>query len=175
MGRRSPPGDYLFMSPSPIAYALAAVLGLAVAASANADAGKPVDRKASASIDLRVVIPTVLRVSTVSQASTVRIDESHVAQGYVDLDQATMLQLASNSRRGMDIGIALDGQLVSRAVVRMLGVEIEVEGGHSTSRIASQAVVDQPVGVSYRLYLNARAEPGTYRWPVSLMFSPVSA
>lgn len=163
------------MSPSLLKYVFAVVAGLAGAASAHADAGTPVNAKASASINLRVVIPTVLRVSTVSQPATVQVDASHVAQGYVDLDQATMLQLASNSRRGMDLGIALDAQLVSRAVVRILDAEIHAEGGHSTNRIALQPVVDQPVRVSYRLYLNERARPGTYRWPVSLMFAPASA
>lgn len=163
------------MSPTLLKYVLAAVLALAGAATAHADAGTSANGKASASIDLRVVIPTVLRVSTVTQPSTVEVDERHVAQGYVDLDQATTLRLVSNSRRGMDVGIALDGDLVSRAVVRMLDVELDAQGARSMNRIAVQPVKDEAVGVSYRLYLNERAKPGTYRWPVSLMFSPVSA
>lgn len=142
---------------------------------ARADSALGSGGKAAASIDLRVVIPTVLRIEPVSQPSHLQLDGEHIRQGYVDLDEATVVRMVSNARRGIDLSVALDGTLVSRAVIRVLGNEWTADAAGATTHVATPRLNGEVVKVSYRLYLDRRATAGTHRWPVGLRFSPASA
>lgn len=60
---------------------------------------------AKASIDIRIVVPVVIRVISMAQPDQVVIDESHIALGYIDLDAGTSVMLTSNNRSGYPVAI----------------------------------------------------------------------
>jgi hypothetical protein len=146
---------------------LAAIAPLAAPAESGTSSGGP----AHAAIDFRVVIPTVLRVSVVSQPASIELQARHLEQGYIDLDAATLVAITSNARRGLNVSVAIDTRLVSRAVVRLLGSVIAADGSGAASLIRTSPGRERQVPVSYRLYLDSRATQGVHPWPVALGFS----
>jgi hypothetical protein len=156
-----------------LVFACMAALGASLAV--RAESGTGTEGKAHASLDFRVVIPMVLRVSVVSQPMSIEIDERHLRQGYIELDAATLVRLTSNDPRGLNVSVEFDTRLVSRVVVRLLDNVIAAYGTGASGLIRMAARREQQVPVSYRLYLDSRATAGVHPWPVALVFSPGSA
>lgn len=148
------------------------LLGLALAAFAagtHAESGTGT-HYARASINVRVVIPVVVRVKALLQPQSLPIREADVARGYVDLDDATSMRLTSNSLSGFSLSVAFDPKLVSRVIVRMQGLAVEAGAPGSWIHVEAPKMMDAPLRVGYRLYLAPGAHEGTFAWPVSLAF-----
>jgi hypothetical protein len=126
---------------------------------------------ARSSIDFRVVIPAMVRVKTVVQPARLNISRQHVEQGYIDVDDESSLLVTSNSPTGYTISIAFERGLFSRIEVRTAHWRVEVSGGAGSMHVHSGRVVDSPLRLGYRLYLNPEAGTGEYRWPVALGFA----
>jgi hypothetical protein len=154
---------------------LACIAALGASLAARAESGPGTEGKAHASMDFRIVIPMVLRVSVVSQPVSIELDERHLMQGYIELDAATLVRLTSNDPRGLNVSVAFDTRLVSRVVVSLLDNVIAAEGSGASRLIRTTTRREQQVPVSYRLYLDSRATAGVHPWPVVLGFSSASA
>ena len=130
---------------------------------------------AKASIDFRIVVPVVIRVIPVAQPDQVVIDDRHIALGYIDLDAGTSVKLTSNNRSGYQLAARYDAQLLSKVEVRISSQNLTASSGYGSMRVASGLTVDKLVPIGYRMYLAPGVVAGSYRWPVALAFSQVSA
>lgn len=146
--------------------ALASTLPLASAIAA--------DRPAHAALDFNIVIPPVLHVQSLNTPRTIRIEHAHIAQGFIDLPEASVLSITSNIRNGFQVSAHVDAALVKQVDVRVMNRAMRAMGELTSMVIPASRVVDHRVGVSYRLYLNDGVAAGEYRWPVALTFSPQS-
>ena len=130
---------------------------------------------AQTSIDFRIIIPAIIRVSAVTQPDHLVIDDQHVARGYVDLDAGTSVKLTSNDRSGYLLAASYDVQLLSSVEVRISSQNLTASSGYGSMRVASGLTIDKLVPISYRLHLAPGVHAGAYRWPVTLAFSLVAA
>jgi hypothetical protein len=130
---------------------------------------------ARASVDFRVVVPAIFRVKTLGQHDRVEITRQHIAQGYADVEDASLLLVTSNSATGYTIAIAFESGVLSRIEVRVQDERGEARGGTGSIHVHARRLVDAPLRIGYRLYLNPEVRAGTYRWPVALAFAPDGA
>lgn len=126
---------------------------------------------ARASIDFRIIIPAIIRVSTIAQAEHIVVEDRHIAQGFIDLDVGTSLKLTSNNRNGYQLSASYDAELLSAVDVRISSQNMTASSGFGTMRVAAGLTVDKVVPVGYRFHLLPGIRAGSYRWPVALAFS----
>jgi hypothetical protein len=132
------------MSPSAFAAALGAQIGVSATVIANAVA--KVER----------------------QVGYIEIEHADVARGYVDVPNATRFSVRTNSRNGylmvfyplLDI---FESAQVTDANIR---TNLEHDGGAIVHRDSLPA--DSMQSLSYRFYLNASVQPGTYPFPLQM-------
>jgi hypothetical protein len=127
---------------------------------------------AKAQLDVRAIVLTVMKVRMVSQPSQLTISENDVANGYVDLVDASALLITSNSGAGFMLSMTYAAELVSRVSARLTGQFAATLEGEGTVAVRAHQVRDEPMRVSYRLFLNQAARAGSYPWPVALSFTP---
>jgi hypothetical protein len=125
-----------------------------------------------ASIDFCIIVPVTVRVTVINQPERILIEDRHLALGYIDMDTGTPVRLTSNSRDGYQLAASYDTQLLSRVEVRISNQSLFASAGAGSMRVASGLAIDRPIPISYRLHLAPGVRAGSYRWPVSLIFSP---
>ncbi len=130
---------------------------------------------ARASIDFRIVIPAMIRVTMVTQPDNILIEDRHIAQGYIDLDAGTSVKLTSNTRDGYLLAASYDSRMLSSVEVRVSSQNLMASMGFGSMRVASGLTIDKLIPISYRLHLLPEVRAGQYRWPVALAFSLAAA
>ena len=127
-----------------------------------------------ASIDFRIVIPAIIRVTPVSQPDRMVVEERHIAQGYIDVDAGSAVRLTVNTRDGYLLAARYDAALLSAVEVRVSNQSLTASSGFGSMRVTSGLSTDKLTPISYRLHLAAGIPPGDYHWPVALAFSLAS-
>jgi hypothetical protein len=158
--------------------AVALALSLAIASpSAHADASSARDgSKASAHLNFRIIVPAIVRVKALAQALGVTVTQDDVDRGHLDLDAASQLMLTSNSRGGYLISANFDTEILDGVEIKLLNQTLHADArkGTRTMHVQSSILIDEVVGVGYRLYLKSGLKAGHYHWPVALAFMPNS-
>ncbi len=152
--------------------ALVAVLAMAGAPGATA-AGP--GALAAAKITVTARIPAHVALRVIRQLREFVITDSDVAQGYVDVPGATLLEVRNNDPKGYLLLVELMDAplpLFESVVVRGLGPEVQIGPG--------AGFVPQPftrgvrsIELSYRFMLHKDARPGTHSWPIFLSANPL--
>lgn len=127
---------------------------------------------ARANINIKIEVPVVVRVTAIKQIASINIEQIHVDRGYIDLDAASMLKLTSNSRHGYTVSVNFNSDMLESVEVKLPDRTLRVAANSTSMHVNSPILVDEIVGVSYRLYLKAGLRAGEYHWPVALAFSP---
>jgi hypothetical protein len=124
--------------------------------------------QARTSIDLRVVIPEVMRLALLEQPADLRISAQDSALGEIRVTGARILLLANDPR-----GYALQARLsetFSEAAVEGLPAPMRIGPGGGTipmpSMVGKPAPAPHPV--EYRFRFPPGLAPGTYPWPLVL-------
>ena len=151
------------------------MIGLAIVAMPSLAESRAGTSGAKASINFRIIIPAIIRVTPVTQPAHVVIEDRHVAAGYIDLDAGSSVKLTSNNRSGYLLAASYDVGLLSRVEVRISSQNLTASSGHGSIRVVSGLTVDKLVPISYRLHLAPGVSAGAYRWPVALAFSLFAA
>ncbi len=127
---------------------------------------------AAVHLNFRIVIPAIVRVKALSQMASITIEQTHIDRGYIDLDAASSLQLTSNSRRGYMLSANFNAELLEKIEVKLPHKTFHANARSTNVHVESPIVIDEIVGVSYRLYLKPHVQTGEYQWPVALTFTP---
>ncbi|MEP7156254.1 MAG: hypothetical protein ABI905_10815 [Betaproteobacteria bacterium] len=150
-------------------HAAAAALGmLPVAALAGSSTGTT---SASASLNFRIEIPAVMRVTPVAQQQHIVIRQRDIDRGYVDVEGATSVKLTNNTRNAYVLSASYNPQLLAAVEVRIDRHRLNASAGVGSMRVATGFIVDKLVDISYRFQLAPGVRAGEYRWPVALAFS----
>lgn len=148
--------------------ALLAALAMAGNAAAQEAARPAASASAKITVTARIQARVTLRV--VRRTKELVITDSDVAQGYVDVPAASLLEVRNNDPRGyLLVFEVLDEppSLFENILIRGLGSEVQVGPG---SGWVPQPFARGPqsIELSYRFILHKDARPGIYAWPVSL-------
>ena len=144
------------------------VLLVMLANSMTAIAG---EKKSQSQLDVSATVLTMIKVRVMSQPNQITIEQKHVSQGYIDIVDASVLQITSNSPDGFMMMVSCDPVLVSRVSARLSQGAGTMDGENMIS-VRTQHVKGEPMRVSYRLHLNPEALAGSVPWPVALSFTP---
>ncbi|MEO8103801.1 MAG: hypothetical protein ABI790_14860 [Betaproteobacteria bacterium] len=120
---------------------------------------------------VRFDMPPIAYARNLQNPASITIENRHIAQGYIDLDNATEMLLSANVD-GCLMSISLDSAWIARATLRIGGQEHSVNAGRGVLAFASQRASNSPVSIGYRLYLNNQARPGVYPWPLAFTVAP---
>lgn len=153
----------------------ALVAMLAMAGTAGAGEVPSPGGSGSAKITVTARIPAHVTLRVVRQRRELVITDSDVAQGYVDVAGATLLEVRNNDPQGYFLLIELmEGSLplFEGALVRGLGPEVQIgPGAGFVPQPFTRGV--QSIELSYRFILHKDARPGTYTWPALLAANPI--
>ena len=116
----------------------------------------------------------MVRVRSIVHPLEITIQPKDVAQGYVDLDNVSLVTLISNNREGFELTARYDASLLSHIEVRVGSQHIVATSGFGSMHIQSPILRDTLIAVGYRLYINSGIAPGRYEWPVALTFSTLA-
>ena len=125
----------------------------------------------ASALDFRITIPMLIKVKPVAQPDEIAIEARHIAQGFIDIDAATAVQLTSNNRDGYLLTASYDTRLFLSVEVRISNQHFTASSGAGSMRVASGLATDKLVPIGYRFHLAPGVRPGHYRWPVALAFS----
>ena len=126
---------------------------------------------ASAHLNFRIVIPAIIRVTTVTQPDHIVINDQHIENGYIDLDAASAVKLTHNTRSGYQLTARYDATLLSSVEVRVPTAKLTASSGFGSMHVACGLTNEQVVPIGYRLILARGVRAGQYSWPVALAFS----
>lgn len=147
------------------------LLGLAYLVILTVSTPATAQKKTQTQLQVSATILTMIKVRVVSQPGQINIEQKHIAQGYIDIEDASVLLITSNSPDGFMMSVSHDSALVS-AVSARLSQGGSTADGESMISVRTQQVRDEPMRVSYRLHLNSGAHVGSQPWPVALSFTP---
>lgn len=119
----------------------------------------------TATVGFRITIPEVLRLAR-QAPQTLRILSDDIVRGYIDTEQADVLDVVCNSRHGYAMKFVLESPVVHRveSIASADDLAFNRDGvvrWHPTSPQHSSRHKYR-----YRLWLSAAATPGDYAWPV---------
>ena len=129
------------------------------------------EKKAETQLQVSATILTMLKIKVISQQRQINIEQMHVAQGYIDVTDASAMLITSNCPEGFMMSLTHDRELVTRVSATLTQGGI-MSHGENMIRVKTQQVRDEPMRISYRLYLNPYARVGSQPWPVALSFTP---
>ena len=130
--------------------------------------------RASVSLQVRIVIPPVLRLKTLRQPVQLVVTARDVAAGFVEIERGMEMELLSNLRSGHAVQFSLASPVVQAAEVSGLERPVHIAGSFAEVRFprAAQGVTRTTLNLGFRLLLAANAQPGVYDWPVSMTLIP---
>lgn len=123
---------------------------------------------ASASIDLRVIVPQTLEMRTLDQPATIEVTPADAANGEVVVS-GPRVALLSNDRRGYRIEAALRGPFSEATIEGLVApLHVDAAGGRVTMPSMVGQKRPEPLPLRLRLRLREGTAPGRYPWPVAL-------
>lgn len=126
-----------------------------------------------ASFPVTVTVMAVARMEILEQTPSLRITADDVRRGYVDISDATVVTVKTNSRAGFALDVHTLAGLFKGFQLRYAGREVDfgAEGGSLTQR--SAAAGTRTLQLSYRFMLDDNLSPGDYPWPLRLSARPL--
>ena len=136
------------------------ILNLMLALAPNASAAN-----SHAGMQARVQVNAVLKADLIAQTHSIEITAADIAKGYVDVEQATILDVYSNNRDGYFLSFEAEYHPFS---------EIWVMDNNRTTLLPngsgyvhqSNSSNQETKRLSYRFILPQLLTPGSYDWPL---------
>jgi len=157
----------------------ALIAAMALASIENTNVAQASESRAGSNTARITVTATVLaraNLKILSQKQELVVTNSDISRGYVDIPNASRLEIKSNSPDGYMI--VFEGSYGSVDLFREIHVQglgrdvlIDVNGGRVM--IPSQGLSPVTKDLSYRFVLAENAQPGSYMWPITLSVMPM--
>lgn len=127
----------------------------------------------SASFAVSVTVMAVARLEILEQLGMLKITPADVRRGYIDVADATMLAVRTNSPSGFTLNVQMLAGLFKTIRLRWDNRDEEVgaEGGSVTHRNSVPGT--KTLRLSYRFVLGENLQPGDYAWPLMLSAAPL--
>jgi hypothetical protein len=148
-----------------LAAALTAALSL-FAPAPSVEASTVQEASASARVMVSAVIPARASINVIRQVPTIVVTDADVQRGFVEVADATLIELKNNSSHGCLLIFETHDLPFREATVNILGREVAI--GPGGGMLAHQGLGTVALPLSYRFALNDNMQPGTYAWPFTL-------
>ncbi len=127
--------------------------------------------KSGANLQAHARVSAVFNATLISQTGTINVTAADIARGYVELDQATVLDVYSNSRDGYYLSFEAGSHLFPEIWVMDQGRTTQLSNGSGYIH-QDNTSSKETKRLSYRFILPKLLPPGSYDWP--LMVSAVA-
>jgi len=107
-----------------------------------------------------------LSQTTLRQPMDLTVTRQDIAKGYVDLNEGTLLHVATNDPHGYYLSFFIEGRLIQSADVKIDGRIVSVQAGTGLIHQPFPGISGETVDISYRLFLTPELIPGSYPWPI---------
>jgi len=118
----------------------------------------------SATVHVSATVRPIAIAKVLYQQQQIEITSKDIAQGYVEIPNASRIEVRSNNHSGYLLSIENQGGPFRDVYVSGLGSEVQLNGGTGWV-LMSYTQMPRTMDVSYRIMLSDDARPGSYPWP----------
>lgn len=147
---------------------IAATVVVAVAIAVAGQAGRAYAGPSACKVRISARVIAHSHMKVLYQVSRVRVTQTDIRRGFIDIDSASRLEVRSNDPQGYIF--TFRGAYMtpfSAAYVKGNGTNVYIDGGQASARRPYVRGAEM-VEFSYRLMLSDDAQPGTYAWPITI-------
>ncbi len=156
----------------------ALIAALSLASTEGADVAHATEStgtsKARVTVTARVMARTSIKF--LYQAPELVVTNSDISRGYVEIPDASRIELKNNNPDGyMLVFEGTNGQvnLVKDIQVQGLGREVQIDAYGGWIVLPNEGLAPVTKELSYRFVLSENAQPGSYAWPLALSVRPI--
>ncbi|OGT19772.1 MAG: hypothetical protein A2V90_04345 [Gammaproteobacteria bacterium RBG_16_57_12] len=125
--------------------------------------------KISGTMTASATVKEVVSATTVYQLPSVQISREDIDRGYVDVRDATVMEIRTNSRKGYYLAFEGGaGPFSAIAVLERGRTTLLADGKGMVHQAAGQGLKGEQKALSYRFYLAGDAKPGVYAFPMAV-------
>lgn len=125
----------------------------------------------SATLRISAVVLARANLNILKQPRELVVTDADVRRGFVQVQDASMIQLKNNSRAGCLLSFASQGLPFQETTVSVMGRDVVL--GQDGGLVELPVTGNVMVSLGYRFVLAQGTQPGTYAWPFSLSVSPL--
>ena len=130
--------------------------------------------KANAHINVGATVLRHIGIRALTAPLTLQISVIDIARGYVDVLQASTLEIRSNNPGGYLLAIDAEAEFSRGMEVRGSGgfALLGRSGGVLSFQANGSGMQTTPVALNFRVLLTPQARPGVYAWPIQISVLP---
>jgi hypothetical protein len=151
---------------------LIAVLTLASVTEANAPQGVT-GAHGSDAINATATVQPVSNMNVLRQTGEIVVTNSDIGRGYVDADNATVIEIKNNSPRGYALTVESAGTTFREVHISGPGINAVLTNGAGMIAQPNIGKGTVRLELSYRFMLSDRLRAGTYAWPLTISVNPL--
>lgn len=135
----------------------------------------PVQANSSTQLRVSAVVRKVTRLQVLSQPEFVRITETDIARGYVEVATPMQISIRSNTPEGYMLAFDNQSDFFRQAQVRGLpnALQVGASGGVVPQPALGRGMGQITLALAFRFDLSPGARVGTYPWPFQLTAQPL--
>ncbi len=124
-------------------------------------------------INVKTRVLPVMKYSILYQESNLTITQEDINKGFIDVQEAVVLSVKTNSTNGYLLAFSLESNMFSRVTVRNENnvYNLSETGGEIHMPFHGMNVTTQKLSIRFHLLSNI--SPGQYEWPVSVLISAI--
>jgi len=129
----------------------------------------------SATLHVRVAVPSFARVTSSSLPETIEIQAKDLARGLIEMDVPAHVDVFSNSVNGFMLNVIAQPEVVAHIRLNEASlprtIDLPAEGGVVTFR--NQTSHNRRLNMAFQFSLRPDISPGIYPFPVSIQVEPI--
>jgi hypothetical protein len=124
-------------------------------------------------INITTTVLPFVKYEIIHQKKNLFITEEHIKKGYIDVPDAVIFSVISNSKNGYVLTFFLGRGLFKEVEVFYDSVSSIIHDSNNEIYMPSEGMKHVVKELSFRLYLSDILMPGMYDWPVAFMIRAV--
>jgi hypothetical protein len=140
---------------------------IAATLAGSLQAAEPRSGSASATLSVSATVVARAILTTTYQTPTVTVTQADIARGYVDVPEATRLQVRTNSVGGYLLAFESGQPFFTEVQVSGAGARVSLASGNGWV-LEPFAGTSIAMELSYRFVLAPGVQPGEYAWPLDV-------
>ena len=156
----------------------ALIAALSMASTEGADVAHATESTSTSKARVTVTARVLARSSIkfLYQAPELVVTNSDISRGYVEIPEASRIELKNNNPDGyMLVFEGTNGQvnLIKEIQVQGLGREVQIDQYGGWIVLPNEGLAPVTKELSYRFVLSEKAQPGSYMWPLTMSVRPM--
>ena len=125
--------------------------------------------KSTGAMTVSVVVKEVMTADTLYQMSTLQVNHEDILRGYLDVRDATVMEVRTNSLNGYYLAFEGEASQFRRMAVLEQGkITMLANGRGMVHQAGVYGLKGEKKVISYRFFLDKDAQPGVYSFPLTV-------